>query len=45
MNAPEPPLTALSVQQVVPGILVEGPAPELTEEIRGLFRKMLGAQA
>jgi tRNA(Arg) A34 adenosine deaminase TadA len=41
-GAQEPPLTILSVQEVVPGIAVEGPAPELTEEIRELFRKMLG---
>jgi hypothetical protein len=45
LNVPEPPLTILPVQQVVPGIVVEGPAPELTDEIRGLFRKMLGAEA
>ncbi|MFI0981723.1 nucleoside deaminase [Streptomyces sp. NPDC021093] len=43
LGAGAPPLTILPVQQVVPGITVEGPVPELAEEIRGLFRKMLGA--
>lgn len=43
LGAEAPPVTILPVQQVVPGIVVEGPAPELTEEIRALFRRMTGA--
>ncbi|MFJ6699621.1 nucleoside deaminase [Streptomyces sp. NPDC091272] len=43
LGADRPPLTILPVQQVVPGIAVEGPAPELTEEIHGLFRRMMRA--
>ncbi|WP_433548483.1 nucleoside deaminase [Streptomyces sp. CA-294286] len=40
-GAEKPPVTILSVREVAPGIVVEGPAPELEEEIRGLFRRML----
>ncbi|MFI5804049.1 nucleoside deaminase [Streptomyces sp. NPDC051561] len=43
LGAPKPPLTILPVEQVVPHIVVEGPVPELAEEIRALFRRMLGA--
>ena len=39
MGVPDAPVNFLPVQQLVPGIEVEGPVPELTERIRQLHRK------
>lgn len=38
-GAGESPVAALPIQQVAPGIPVEGPVPELTDEIRELHRR------
>lgn len=39
MGAPKSPVNFLPVQQLVPGIEVEGPVPELTERIFQLHRR------
>lgn len=38
-DAPPPPVAALPIATVAPGIVVDGPAPELTEEIKALYAK------
>ena len=38
--APSAPVAALPIQEVVPGAVVAGPAPELAEEIRELHRRL-----
>lgn len=40
-GAPEPPVRPLPVQEVAPGIVVAGPAPELAAQIRELHRRSL----
>lgn len=39
---PEPPVRCLPVEQVVPGIDVDGPAPELTGRLRALHARCYG---
>ncbi|MGW0248398.1 nucleoside deaminase [Nocardia goodfellowii] len=41
-DAPQAPVTTLPIQQVAPGVVVEGPVPELTADIRELHRRRLG---
>jgi len=41
LGAPAAPVLALPVQQVVPGVVVAGPAPELADELRELHRRSL----
>ncbi|MGW0135313.1 nucleoside deaminase [Streptomyces sp. NPDC003299] len=36
LRVPAPPVRMLSVREVAPGVVVEGPVPELTEEVRAL---------
>ncbi|MBT2411393.1 nucleoside deaminase [Streptomyces sp. ISL-12] len=36
LGVPAAPVRALPVQEIAPGVTVEGPVPELTEEIRAL---------
>jgi tRNA(Arg) A34 adenosine deaminase TadA len=43
LGAPAPPVRPLPIQEVAPGIIVEGPAPELAEQIRELHLRFLGA--
>jgi hypothetical protein len=38
-GAPAPPVRPLPVQEVAPGIVVEGPALELAAQIRELHRR------
>jgi tRNA(Arg) A34 adenosine deaminase TadA len=40
LGVPPPPVKTLSVQEVAPGILVEGPAPELSDRIRALHERL-----
>jgi tRNA(Arg) A34 adenosine deaminase TadA len=42
-GVPAAPVRALPVQEVAPGVAVEGPVPELAEEVRGLHRRVYGA--
>ena len=39
LGVPAPPVRSLSVNEVAPAVVVEGPAPELTEQIRELHRR------
>ncbi|MGW0907365.1 nucleoside deaminase [Streptomyces sp. NPDC002853] len=39
-NAPPPPVTSLPINEIAPNVRVEGPAPELTDEIRELHRRL-----
>lgn len=43
MGVQAPPVRMLSIREVVPGAVVEGPVPELAEEVRGLHRRFHGA--
>ncbi|MEV0173666.1 nucleoside deaminase [Streptomyces sp. NPDC050803] len=36
LGVPEPPVRTLAVNDVAPGVVVEGPVPELAEEVRAL---------
>jgi tRNA(Arg) A34 adenosine deaminase TadA len=38
-NAPPPPVAGLPITTVAPGIVVDGPARELTEEMKALYAK------
>ncbi|NLU84752.1 nucleoside deaminase [Rhodococcus sp. HNM0569] len=38
-GVPEPPVAALPVRDVAPGVVAEGPADELVEEMRALHRR------
>lgn len=39
-NVPKPPINILPIQAIVPDILVEGPIPELSEQIKALHRRL-----
>ncbi|GAA3991332.1 nucleoside deaminase [Thermobifida alba] len=39
LGVPAPPVRPLSVHEVVPGVTVEGPVPELAEQVRELQRR------
>jgi tRNA(Arg) A34 adenosine deaminase TadA len=36
LGVPAPPVRTLAVQDVAPGVIVDGPVPELTDDIRAL---------
>ncbi|MEV0233111.1 nucleoside deaminase [Nonomuraea sp. NPDC050786] len=38
-GAPPPPVRTLPINEVAPGVVVEGPVPELAEEVRELHRR------
>ena len=38
-NAPPPPVAGLPITTVAPGVVVDGPAPDLTEEMKALYAK------
>ena len=40
LGVPAPPVRTLPMQQVAPGVVVEGPVPELVEEVRALHRRL-----
>ncbi|MFF8971773.1 nucleoside deaminase [Streptomyces sp. NPDC014995] len=42
-GVPAPPVRTLPVQEIAPGVTVEGPVTELAEEVRGLHRRFHGA--
>jgi len=42
-GAPEPSVRVMSIQQVAPNIPVEGPVPELADEVRELHRRFYNA--
>ncbi|QNP68505.1 nucleoside deaminase [Streptomyces roseirectus] len=39
LGVPEPPVRGLPVHEVAPGVVVEGPVPELVGEVRELHRR------
>ncbi len=39
------PVTAYSIQQVVPGIVVDGPAPQLEDDVRALHERFASGDA
>ena len=39
LGAPAPPVRSLPINEVAPAVVVEGPAPELTEQVRELHRR------
>ncbi|MFC8513160.1 nucleoside deaminase [Streptomyces sp. NPDC057257] len=39
LGVPAPPVRTLPVHEVAPGVAVEGPVPELVEEVRALHRR------
>lgn len=39
LEVPAPPVRTLPVHEVAPGVTVDGPVPELTEEVRALHRR------
>ncbi len=39
LGVPAPPLTMLAIRQLVPGAQVDGPAPELAEQVRALHAR------
>ncbi|MQA79324.1 MAG: nucleoside deaminase [Streptosporangiales bacterium] len=40
LGVPPPPVRALAIRDVVPGAVVDGPAPELTDEVRALHARL-----
>lgn len=44
LGVPAPPVRALRVNEVAPGVVVEGPVPELVTEVRDLHRRFHGAR-
>lgn len=40
LGVPAPPVRALPVREVAPGVIVDGPVPELAEEVRALHREL-----
>lgn len=40
LGAPQAPVNSLPIGEIAPGVRVAGPAPELTEEIRELHRRL-----
>lgn len=44
MGLPPGPVRPLPIQQIAPGVTVDGPAPELADAIRALHRRLHGRQ-
>ncbi|MET9242160.1 nucleoside deaminase [Nonomuraea sp. NPDC003709] len=42
LGVPQPPVRTLPVNEVAPGVVVEGPVPELAEEVHELHRRFHG---
>jgi tRNA(Arg) A34 adenosine deaminase TadA len=42
MDIPPPPVRTLPIREIVPGLVVEGPVPELEEQVRDLHRRFYG---
>ncbi|WP_405875986.1 MULTISPECIES: nucleoside deaminase [unclassified Streptomyces] len=45
LGVPAPPVRTLSVNEIAPDVVVDGPVPELTEEVRALHRRFHGRGA
>ncbi|WP_433497154.1 nucleoside deaminase [Sphaerimonospora sp. CA-214678] len=44
LGAPAAPVRPLPIQEVAPGVVVEGPVPELAEQVRALHRRFYSAR-
>lgn len=44
LDVAPPPVRALPIQEIVPGLRVEGPVPELAEQVRDLHLRFHGGQ-
>jgi hypothetical protein len=42
LGAPPSPVRALTIQEVVPGLTVQGPVPDLAEAVHDLIRRFHG---
>ncbi|MFI6732817.1 nucleoside deaminase [Nonomuraea sp. NPDC050451] len=42
LGVPQPPVRTLPINEVAPGVVVEGPVPELAEEVHELHRRFHG---
>lgn len=45
LGLPAPPVRPLPVEEVAPGVVVEGPVPELTEDVRALHFRFHGRRS
>jgi tRNA(Arg) A34 adenosine deaminase TadA len=45
LGVQEPPVRPLPIREVVPHLVVEGPVPDLAEEVQDLHRRFHGAKA
>ncbi|MER5183498.1 nucleoside deaminase [Streptomyces sp. NPDC002896] len=43
LGVPAPPVRTLPIRDIAPGVPVEGPVPDLAEEVRALHRRFHGA--
>jgi hypothetical protein len=43
LGVPPPPVRTLPIRDVVPGVIVEGPFPDLAEQVHELHRRIHGA--
>ncbi|MFC4495780.1 nucleoside deaminase [Streptomyces ovatisporus] len=43
LGVPAPPVRTLPIREIVPGVEVEGPVPDLAEQVRALHRRFHGA--
>ena len=43
LGVPAPPVRSLGIRDVVPHLMVEGPVPELAEQVRELHRRFHGS--
>ncbi|TMZ63246.1 nucleoside deaminase, partial [Klebsiella pneumoniae] len=43
LGAPPSPVRPLPIREVAPGVAVEGPVPELTDQVYNLQRRFYGA--
>ncbi len=44
LGVPAPPVRPLPIREVVPGLPVEGPVPDLAEQVRALHRRFHGSR-
>lgn len=44
LGVPAPPVRPLPIGDIVPDVVIEGPVPELEEQVRGLHRRFHGAR-
>jgi tRNA(Arg) A34 adenosine deaminase TadA len=43
LGVPPPPVRRLPIQEIVPGLPIEGPVPDLAEQVHDLHRRFYGA--